>query len=114
MAVLWQIGHGTVREVLDQLDRSPKPAYTTVMTIMVRLHEKGLLNRAPRGNSFDYQPTMTPEGLVENASRKAVRGVLERFGELAVAHFLEEAELSVEQVQRLQELIQEEENGDER
>ena len=114
MAVLWQLGHGTVREVLDRLDSSPKPAYTTVMTIMVRLHEKRLLNRSPRGNSFVYQPTMTPEGLIENASRKAVRNVLDQFGEVAVSHFLEEAELSVQQLQRLRELIQEEESRDER
>ena len=113
MTVLWQLGHGTVREVLDRLESSPKPAYTTVMTIMFRLHEKELLSRSPRGNSFVYQPTMTPDGLIEDASRKAVRDVLERFGELAVVHFLEAAELSGEQVQRLLELIPEDESVDE-
>lgn len=114
MGALWQLGRGTVRQVLDGLEGSPKPAYTTVMTVMVRLHHKGLLSREFRGNAFVYQPAMTPEGLVEDASRKAVRGVLNQFGEMAVAHFLEEAQLTAEQVRRLRELAQDAVDQDDR
>ena len=114
MTVLWQLGQGTVRDVLENLPGSPKLAYTTVMTVMVRLLVKGLLRRRPRRNSYVYEPTLSQKGLVEESSRKAVRGVLERFGDLAVAHFLQEADLSEEQIRGLRELAEGEEGQRER
>lgn len=109
MAVLWQLGSGTVRDVLDKLSTTKRPAYTTLMTIMVRLHEKGLLRRTLKGNTYVYEPVFSQKGFVEQASRRAVRDVLERFGDLAVVHFLEETHLSPEQVRQLQELAADEE-----
>lgn len=114
MTILWQLGRGTVREVLESLPGSPKPAYTTVMTVMVRLRDKGLLRRGPRRNSYVYEPTLSQEGLVEESSRRAVRGVLEQFGDLAVAHFLQEADLSEEQIRQLRELAEGNEGRDDR
>ncbi len=114
MTILWRRGRGTVREVLESLPGSPMPAYTTVMTVMVRLHDKGLLRRSPRQNSYVYEPTLSQEDLVEESSRKAVRGVLEQFGDLAVAHFFQEAGLSEEQIRQLRELTEGNEERDER
>jgi len=104
MEALWKVGRGTVRDVLEKLPRSQRPAYTTLMTIMVRLHEKGLLRRTPKGNAFVYEPTLSEEDFIAEKSRKAVRDVLQRFGDLAFAHFLEESGLSPEQVQHLKKL----------
>ena len=109
MTVLWQLGRGTVREVLEHLPGPARPAYTTVMTVMVRLRDKGHLERSPRGNSYIYEPALSEQGLLEGASRKAVREILEQFGDLAVAHFLEEAQLSAEHIQNLIELAEGEE-----
>lgn len=41
-------------EVRDALDRDL--AYTTVMTTLARLHDKGLVSRAPSGRTFVYEP----------------------------------------------------------
>ena len=97
-----------MRNVLGHFTGGRRPAYTTVMTVMVRLHEKGLLRRIPKGNAYIYEPTFTREGFVEDASRKAVRDVLDRFGDVAKTQFLEEAgNFSEEQLQRLRELMEE-------
>lgn len=109
MAALWQLGQGTVRDVLNHLPGSKRPAYTTLMTVMVRLHGKRLLHRTPKGNAYVYEPTYSEEGFIEEASRKAVRDVLERFGDVAVAHFVEEGHLSLEQLRQLREMAAEEE-----
>lgn len=47
----------TVREVLEQIDREPPLAYTTVLTVMDNLHRKGFLAREREGRAFRYQPT---------------------------------------------------------
>ena len=59
MEVLWANDgkEMQVRDVAAQLD--PSLAYTTVMTLLVRLANKGLLRRRRRGNAYAYQPRIS-------------------------------------------------------
>ena len=41
MSVLWELGKGSVREIMELLPETRRPAYTTVQTIVYRLEEKG-------------------------------------------------------------------------
>lgn len=50
-----------VREVLEDLQRDRKIAYTTVMTVMENLHRKGLLGRERDGRAYRYAPEQTRE-----------------------------------------------------
>ncbi len=59
LRALWQRGHGTVRELLDE--GAVTAAYTTVMTTLDRLHKKGLLDRVLEGRAFRYRPRQTEE-----------------------------------------------------
>lgn len=62
MEQLWQHSQASVREVHEALsDR--KLAYTTVMTVMGRLAEKGLLIKEKRDNAYIYQPAVNREEL---------------------------------------------------
>jgi predicted transcriptional regulator len=83
LAVLQQAGSLSATEVLDRLGGGL--AYTTVVTILTRLHDKGLLSRHKDGRSFRYAPADDPAGL---AARRLARmldaepdreGVLARF-----------------------------------
>jgi len=56
MMVLWQIGRGTVREVLEILNRGEKRAYTSVATTLRVLNEKGYLTAEKRDRTFVYAP----------------------------------------------------------
>lgn len=57
MKRLWAWGRPTtVREVLEDLQRERKVAYTTVMTVMSNLERKGLLVRSPVGRAYAYEP----------------------------------------------------------
>jgi predicted transcriptional regulator len=101
MAVLWRSDTPlAVREVAAALNaRRPEPlAYTTVMTVMARLAGKGLLARSRSGRRFVYTPT------VADTAEAAVQGVLERFGEAALARFVERAELDPALRERLRRL----------
>lgn len=60
--VVWDRGGWlTTREVLDDLTGQRKLAYTTVMTILVRLWRKGLLERRKDGRAFAYHAVHTRE-----------------------------------------------------
>ena len=57
LKVLWERSPLTVREVMDQLNREPpERAYTTVMSLMNIMTDKGLLKRQPQGRAFLYEP----------------------------------------------------------
>ena len=87
---LWRRRSATVRDIVDDLARSRELAYTTVMTIMVRLHEKGLLVRERDGKTYVYRPALTREQHRARLSRDLARGLVAEFGDAALAAFTAE------------------------
>jgi predicted transcriptional regulator len=88
MDVLWDTGEwltpGQVHEVLAQ---ERQIAYTTAMTILVRLWKKGRVERRREGRAYAYFPTVTRE---EHAAVR-MRDILEGAGDhsAALTHFLQ-------------------------
>lgn len=102
LEAVWDLGEAPVREVQQSLRPRRVLAYTTVMTILSRLHEKGLLERRPYSRGFAYRARYTPEELLDRLAGLAVTRILEDFGEAAVARFLERlSHLSPEQREAL-------------
>ena len=87
---LWMRRTATVRDIVDDIGRSRSLAYTTVMTIMTRLHAKGLLIRERDGKTYVYRPAFTREEHRARLSREMVRGLVDEFGDVALAHFTAE------------------------
>ena len=71
LKVLWQSGRATVREITAAInERGESLAYTTVLTVLDRLHDKGLVAREKDGKAFSYWPSLTREAyLGEQAAR---------------------------------------------
>lgn len=88
MEALWAADHPlTVREALDALnaDRTPPLAYTTVLTVMSRLADKGALARTPRSRGHQYAPAVADEAAL------AVRDVIAAYGSAALSRFVDQA-----------------------
>lgn len=85
MAVLWADGDLTGREVLARLARPL--AYTTVMTVMNRLVDKGLLRRTREGGSYRYQAALDRAAFLHRTSQRIVEELVADFGEVAIAQF---------------------------
>jgi predicted transcriptional regulator len=84
---VWKNGPVTVRDIVDELERTRGLAYTTVMTVMVRLHAKGLLERERNGKTYLYRAVYTREEHREQISRDLARGLVSLFGDAALAAF---------------------------
>jgi len=54
LQIIWERGPCTVREAMEWLDYDPPRAYTSVMSLMNVMSDKGLLERTPRGRAFVY------------------------------------------------------------
>jgi predicted transcriptional regulator len=92
MEVMWRRERSTVREVREELRRRRELAHTTVMTVMARLAEKGLLRRERAGRAHAYEVALTPDAFVRGASQRLVRTLIVDFGDVAIAAMAEELE----------------------
>lgn len=79
MDAIWarQLKAFAVSDVVSVLEKRREIAYTTVMTTMVRLHEKGLLSRARDGKRYLYSPTLSREEFLESTAREVLHGAVE-------------------------------------
>jgi predicted transcriptional regulator len=89
MDELWERGEADVRTVLDALNaRSRQPrAYTTVLTVMQRLHEKRLLVRRSQGRRHVYAPELDRADYGEARAEAEVGALVSEYGDVALAHF---------------------------
>jgi predicted transcriptional regulator len=78
----------TVRDIFDELTAEREIAYTTVMSTMDNLHNKGWLAREKDGKAYRYWPTLTRE----QHSARLMRAALDGGGrsELVLNHFVEQ------------------------
>jgi predicted transcriptional regulator len=82
MDVLWADGGRlTPAEVNSRLDSDRELAYTTVMTILVRLHDKGIVSRERRGRAWAYRPVL---GREEHAAQR-MNALLRDGGDQAIS-----------------------------
>ena len=86
LSVLWPLGEGTVRDIHRALAESRPRAYTTVMTIMDRLEQKGIVARRKVGRAFLYEPKLSAEEARLKAVEKIVEGFFNGSSEALVAH----------------------------
>lgn len=103
-------GDASVADVVEGLRRTQgrDHAYTTIMTVMGRLHEKGVLERERRGRQYIYRPAAQEAELIDRLSGLAVDRVVERYGAAALRHFaVRLADLDPDTRRRLAELADE-------
>lgn len=91
MEIVWRFGKPiSVSDVVEVLKKKRNIAYTTVMTIMVRLVEKGILTRKLHGSSYLYQPKLSQEKFVARSVHNIFTSSISNLGQEAVTHFAEE------------------------
>jgi predicted transcriptional regulator len=89
MEELWQSGESSVRAVMQALNKQTRAdrAYTTYMTVMARLHKKGLLARRRDGKTDYYAPVHDREEYMALRSGADVDHLVSQYGEVALSHF---------------------------
>jgi predicted transcriptional regulator len=92
MEEVWQAGESSVRAVMEALNgRADKDrAYTTYMTIMARLHKKGVLHRRRDGKTDYYTPANTREQYMALRAESEVAALVDQYGDVALSHFAQQ------------------------
>jgi predicted transcriptional regulator len=103
MSIFWRRESATVRETLDDLSerRRKKLAYTTVLTIVTRLWQRGFLEREPEGRGYRYRAARSRDELLAELSDELIDRLLTDFGEVAVAQLGDRLELDPARLAKL-------------
>jgi len=107
MKVVWQHESATVRDVYETLLARRKVAYTTVMTMMKILENKGYLNRKQVDRAYVYRPAQPKQRIIRAMVRDFVERVFNGSAEPLVVHLIEDRRLTPDEIQEIRRLIQE-------
>jgi len=103
MSVLWDLGSGTVAEVRDRLPT--ELAYTTVLTILRNLEEKGFVQHTTEGRAHRYAPSVERRAARRSAVSRLIDTLFQGSPEQLLAHMVEERALSEEDLRRLRQQL---------
>jgi predicted transcriptional regulator len=103
MAVLWQRGSGTVTEVRDDLDDDL--AYTTVLTVLRTLEEKGHVTHVAEGKAFRYLPAVSQDAAGESALTRVLHKLFDGSHDLLLTQLVSERKLGEKDLRRLRKLL---------
>jgi predicted transcriptional regulator len=105
MAVLWEIGSGTVGEVRERLPA--KLAYTTVLTILRNLEAKEFVSHTEEGRAHRYAPRVAQKSARRSALSRLVDTLFAGSSEELLAHLVDDRALTADELQRLAKRVRE-------
>jgi predicted transcriptional regulator len=109
MEVLWDRGSGTVSEVMDGLPKNVALAYSTVLTTLRVLENKGYLRHIKEGRAFVYRPAVNREQARESAISHLVHRFFNGSPELLMLNLVEGRKVNSKQLRQLRDRIAAEE-----
>ena len=105
MSILWDLGSGTVSEVRERMPDDL--AYTTVLSLMRTLEEKGLVRHEEEGRAHRYFPLVDWQDAGKGELRRLLRKVFKGSPELLLVQLLSDRKLDEDQLRSIRELLDE-------
>ena len=107
MKVVWRRDQSTVRDVYEALREKRDIAYTTVMTMMKILEEKGYLKKAQAERAYVYSPTKPRQQVVGAMVRDFLDRVFDGAAAPLLLHLAKDSNLSKEDREVIRKLAEE-------
>jgi len=105
MHVVWELDGATVREVHERLNQRRNLAYTTVMTMMNILDEKGHLTRHKQGRAYRYEPVRPKSQVISGMVDDFVGKVFDGSARPLVLGLVKDRKLSEKDLEEIARLI---------
>ncbi len=112
LKVLWDLGRGTVREVLERLNADGRQwAYTTAQTLLGRLQEKGFVESDREGRAFVFHPTISRDDLLGLSLEELAERVCDGAALPLLLKLVQSSQFRRRDLDRFRELLDELETG---
>ena len=113
LKVLWELGPGTGRDVLDALPTQRKRAYTSVMSLLNIMADKGQVIRQPQGRAFIYSAKRPREKTLGTMVSNLLGRAFEGSAASLVSQLLDQSKPSPEELDQIRKAIEEYESESE-
>ena len=110
MEVVWDKGSATVSDVVEALPDRVNLAYSTVLTTLRILEQKGYLKHRKEGRAFIYQPVVGRDQAREKAVTHLVRRFFEGSPGLLMLNLVEGRKIGRDELEELKRRIAEDES----
>ena len=105
LKILWRVGPATVREVREELASFRDLAYTSVMTIMTIMTDKGYLSRRKKGSGYVYRARAAEDSTKHAMLSDLVDRAFEGSAGALMLNLLEKSSVKPGEIEELRELI---------
>lgn len=105
MSILWRAGSGTVSEVREALGEPL--AYTSVLSVLQTLAEKGYVRHQAEGRAYRYFPMVAPQKAGRSALTRIREAVFHGSAEMLFAQLVSDRGLKREELERMQRMLAE-------
>ena len=105
LRVIWDRGPCTVRQVMSVLNQTRRRAYTSIMSLMNIMDEKGLLRREPKGRAFVYKNRATRKKTLSKMVADLLGRAFDGSASEMVAHLLEQTKPSKDELEEIHKTI---------
>jgi predicted transcriptional regulator len=116
MNILWKKGKSDAREVYEEMRKRRTTTYSTINTTLVRLHEKGLLEReqlkSRGGFKYIYSPKESRKEFEEKKVKEGLLNLFRRFETTTISYLSETLEEDEKDIKELKKRLEEEMQDD--
>lgn len=105
MSVLWRTGSATVAEVREALDEPL--AYTSVLSALQTLEDKGFVRHEPEGRAYRYFPTVASDAAGSSAIARIRDAIFQGSASQLLAQLVSDRDLSRDELERMRRLLDE-------
>lgn len=89
MELLWREDELSIKEVQQKLEPEKTVNFNTVMTVMKRLVDKGVLQKRTSGRVSLFSPVQSKDEFFEEQSKKLTENLLDEFGGVVISHMID-------------------------
>lgn len=106
MTLLWQMGHGTVRDVLAKMSPTRNLAYTSAATILRILEQKGFIASTKQGKTFIYKPLLAKDAYQSRSLKKLSENLFDNTPAILVARLVDDSDMTEDALEEIRALIE--------
>lgn len=100
MNILWSKNEATVNEIIEVMGE-PKPAYTTVLTVMQVLTRKGVVSPERRGKAHVFRPLLSREEYIDTFMQETRNILFQGSLRSLFSYFVKSEKLSKEELNKI-------------
>ncbi len=112
MEMLWKMGKTDARDVYEEMRKKRRTTYSTINTTLIRLHEKGLLEReqikSRGGFKYVYWPVKSKKEFEEESVKETLHNLFRKFEDATVSYLSETLDEDKEEIKELKRKLEEE------